>query len=317
MLLSYDDKKQLMNRFPEIELSYETILHTKVYGEAYMIIPKGAKMFAWFTFWKNQNVCFFIKLNEKGNISISDIQVYPVCFINELAFGTIFYGTWFAVKGINHFSCEDIFYYKGKNVSNDPFEQKIQLIGKVFKQQEIKQRAYTKNSVLFGLPIMNPNYTQAFECALTLSYSVYGIQVHTLEANENLGIFLLKNQRMTLEANFKLKATLQADIYHLYCYDPKEENIPYGIALVPTYKSSVMLNSLFRTIKENANLDLLEESDDDEEFENNAEDKFVNLNKGLVMKCIYNKKFKKWEPISVITGHTKLITYKEAKLLEN
>ena len=40
-----------------------------------------------------------------------------------------------------------------------------------------------------------------------------------------------------------------------------------------------MMNSLFRTIKENDNLDLLEESDDDEEFENIQIDKFVNLEK--------------------------------------
>ena len=33
-------------------------------------------------------------------------------------------------------------------------------------------------------------------------------------------------------------------------------------------KQVLMMNSLFRTIKENNNLDLLEESDDEEEFEN-------------------------------------------------
>ena len=37
------------------------------------------------------------------------------------------------------------------------------------------------------------------------------------------------------------------------------------------------MNSLFRNIKENGNLDLLEESDDEEEFENIALDKFVYL----------------------------------------
>ena len=35
------------------------------------------------------------------------------------------------------------------------------------------------------------------------------------------------------------------------------------------------MNSLFRTIKENENLDSLEESDDEEEFENSNVDKFV------------------------------------------
>ena len=35
------------------------------------------------------------------------------------------------------------------------------------------------------------------------------------------------------------------------------------------------MNTLFRNIKENQNLDALEESDDEEEFENISLDKFV------------------------------------------
>ena len=42
------------------------------------------------------------------------------------------------------------------------------------------------------------------------------------------------------------------------------------------------MNSLFRNIKENRNLDLLEESDDEEEFENTSLDKFVDLDKELL-----------------------------------
>ena len=41
----------------------------------------------------------------------------------------------------------------------------------------------------------------------------------------------------------------------------------YDIACIPDYKTSVMMNSLFRDIKENRNLDFLEESDSEEEFE--------------------------------------------------
>jgi hypothetical protein len=78
------------------------------------------------------------------------------------------------------------------------------------------------------------------------------------------------------------------------------------------------MNSLFRTIKENTNLDLLEESDDEEEFENNSDSKFVDLNKSYIMKCVFLKRFRKWQPIEVIKEKetTKIITYKEAQLLE-
>ena len=59
-----------------------------------------------------------------------------------------------------------------------------------------------------------------------------------------------------------------------------------------------MMNSLFRNIKENKSLDALEESDDEDEFENVNIDKFVDLSKKIKMKCVYNYKFKKWTPIA-------------------
>ena len=77
---------------------------------------------------------------------------------------------------------------------------------------------------------------------------------------------------------------------------------PYSIAAVTSYKQSVMLNNLFRTIKENANLDLLEESDDEEEFENIAEDKYVDLKKEISFKCVYLKYYKSWKPLVQMNG---------------
>ena len=39
--------------------------------------------------------------------------------------------------------------------------------------------------------------------------------------------------------------------------------------------------------QENANLDLLEESDDEDEFENTHLDKFVDLEKTVLMECVF------------------------------
>ena len=61
-----------------------------------------------------------------------------------------------------------------------------------------------------------------------------------------------------------------------------------------------MMNTLFRNIKENINLDALEESDDEDEFENISLDKYVDLDKKYVMKCLYLSKFKSWKPIEVV-----------------
>ena len=76
------------------------------------------------------------------------------------------------------------------------------------------------------------------------------------------------------------------------------------------------MNNLFRTIKENSNLDLLEMSDSEDEFENVSDEKFVNITKIVYMKCLYNKKFNKWQPVEVVKNIKNLLTKNEIKLLE-
>jgi hypothetical protein len=60
------------------------------------------------------------------------------------------------------------------------------------------------------------------------------------------------------------------------------------------------MNSIFRNIKENNNLDLLEESDDDDEFEDIRHDKFVDTKKQVKMECEFSNKFKQWIPLNII-----------------
>lgn len=105
---------------------------------------------------------------------------------------------------------------------------------------------------------------------------------------------------------FIVRADLQNDVYHLSNLHDDDDNSSANssneqlIASIPDYKTSVMMNSLFRNIKENKSLDALEESDDEDEFENINIDKFVDLSKKIKMKCVYNYKFKKWTPISQV-----------------
>jgi hypothetical protein len=101
---------------------------------------------------------------------------------------------------------------------------------------------------------------------------------------------------------FIVSADIQNDIYNLV--DPNDlSNYDISnklVASIPDYKTSVFMNALFRNIKENRSLDALEESDDEYEFENTNIDKFVDLNKKIKMKCIFNYKFKKWTPIECV-----------------
>lgn len=108
---------------------------------------------------------------------------------------------------------------------------------------------------------------------------------------------------------FIIKPNIQNDIYNLYMltHDSKTEKF-YDTAYIPNYTTSVMMNKLFRNIKENDNLDRLEESDDEDEFENENIDKFVYLEKTYPMICKYNYKFKKWYPITLADKDAKIVT---------
>jgi len=105
---------------------------------------------------------------------------------------------------------------------------------------------------------------------------------------------------------FIVSADIQNDIYNLLDPDAVNDDLSnYDIsnkliASIPDYKTSVFMNALFRNIKENKSLDALEESDDEDEFENTNIDKFVDLNKKIKMKCVFNYKFKKWTPIECV-----------------
>ena len=59
------------------------------------------------------------------------------------------------------------------------------------------------------------------------------------------------------------------------------------------------MNAMFRNIRENKNLDYIEESDDEDDFENVDFSKYVNTEKTIIMECGFNAKFKKWIPMKI------------------
>ena len=110
-----------------------------------------------------------------------------------------------------------------------------------------------------------------------------------------------RNYQQPKEAVFIVKPEIQNDIYSLYY----EDDTFFTTAYIPDYATSVMMNKLFRVIKENNNLDALEESDDEEEFQDEKPDRFVHLNKSYKMVCAFNYKFKKWYPVSTFSTFEK------------
>ena len=129
-MLSHKDKEQIFTDFPNIKLSYENMTHNKVFNsDIILAIPEGRKSFAWFTTHNDKNVCLIMELAE--NKQISNIKIVNACFNNDLAYGTIFYGTTFYHQYNKFFTIEDIFYYKGNDVSRHNWEQKFILFKRI------------------------------------------------------------------------------------------------------------------------------------------------------------------------------------------
>lgn len=139
-------------------------------------------------------------------------------------------------------------------------------------------------------------------------------------------------------AVFVVSADIQYDIYYLYAYcsslgsagssvsassksmDTKEMHtnrkdndaqekdkdnlIYYNVAYIPDYKTSVFMNNIFRKIKANSNLDVIEESEDEAEFGDLRPDKYVDLDKYVKIECVFHPKFRKWVPKKVVDEHS-------------
>ena len=314
------DFNSILSEFPRVELSYETITHNKVFNNNIILaIPTGIKCFAWFTTFKADNVCFILELDQYNNIC--NIEICLTSFDDKLSYGTIFYGTIFKYNTTKCFSIEDIYYYKGTKYLNKSFLDKLILLKNVL-NNEISQTALTNNFIIFGLPIISETYDNLLQNLIP--YKINHLKIRYIdnpkkilyykpsENNSHQRPFNYLNNNLKIQNNnkFHLKNTnakslvftitpdIQNDIYNLfYIKEGKEEFLDY--ASIPDYKTSVMMNKLFRNIKENDNLDLLEESDDEDEFENEDVDKFVNLNKSFNMTCKYNYRLKKWTPIQL------------------
>lgn len=290
-MLSTNEMEKLLVRFPKIELSYDKLIHKKVHSDFYQAIPYGKKYFAWFTWHKDENVCVFLETDY--SLKIYDMFIAPVCFNDELSYNTIVYGT-ILPKSKRFFVIEDIFYYKNKNIGHYNNLNKIKQLHKLM-TKDIKHVSYTNNDMIMTLPITCSSFYSLTEEIRLLPYRIYSVAFIHGKKSKYKNIMKYR-EPITKTCTFIVKPDIQNDIYKLY-YLHNSKEMYHNIACVPDYTTSVMMNGLFRNIKENICLDALEESDDEEEFENTDLDKFVDLDKSIKMECTYNNKFKMWTPI--------------------
>lgn len=299
----------ILNRFPNIELSYENIPHNKVQDyDLVFAIPKGEPCFIWFTYFEKSNACFILKQNDvisRNDKPFSNIFLSSAIFDNDLSLGTIFYGTLFDYDNSKFFCIQNISYYKGDNISHYYFKKKLSLINHIL-DNEIDSNILFSNQLVFGLPIMSNSRNTIYNQLDSLPYSISHLQYIFLHKHETIfnsnytKVSFVNSYSNSPTLVFNVSADVQNDIYLLHCFHKGNIKHFYDHAFIPDYKTSVMMNSIFRDIKENRNLDLLEESDSEDEFENIDIDKFVNLKKNVFMICAFNFRFKKWVPTKLV-----------------
>ena len=330
--LTLTQSHHVLQRFPKIELSYEIIPHKKV-SPKYNIcigIPCGTKCYAWFTFFGEEDVCFIMELNKEKKINkVSYVTLDNIKF-NPLSLGTVFYGTFIE----NNFIIEDAFYYKGIQIHTLYYGDKLGFLENLFTKDD------PHLSIRFHLPVMwalhnKHEFDSVYhvESKYADKYPIHHIQYRCLtDIAPYLNVYPVKKgfghpiqaptiipdiytpYRATFTkpqyrqiAIFKVMADLQFDIYNLFCYGRNKTCVYYNVAYIPNYKTSVFMNKIFRKIKENDNLDAIEESDDEEDFENIEYDKYVDLKKHVFMECKFNMKFKKWVPIRIVHPDQKVV----------
>ena len=177
----------------------------------------------------------------------------------------------------------------------------------------MSQTALSNRFTVFGLPLILDDLQLMLKEIQLLPYKVSDIKFRFFDSKQIVVMKYFKpgsqNQDKNVRQNaiFKIMADVEPDIYNLFIYNNGVEEY-YDLAFIPDYKTSVMMNKLFRNIKENENLDAIEESDNEEEFQDSREDKYVYLDRSFKMNCEYNNKFKRWVPISLAGKTDKIIS---------
>jgi len=365
MELTQAQISHLLNRFPEFELSYETISHNKVspdYDIA-IAIPTGKKGFIWFTFHQDDDVCYLLDLNKDKKITKAiRLDSVNLEYYQKLALGTVLYGTILIdeLTGKNTFILEDVYLYQGLSLKKQTMNHKLSIMLDFFRHAVTN--AIQKKEFVFMLPMMwyNKDFNQdainngqngQHNCLPSglptglpsglptglpediqkiIGYTAHHIQHRStsqimpyvappssdIPKIQKQSTHIFETLRITMDFSkpqykyptvFQVTADIQFDIYHLFAYGKNQKPIYYNIAYIPNCKSSAFMNGLFRKIRENKNLDYIEESDDEDDFQNTEEDKYVDINKVVLMECTFHQKFKRWVPVRVVDKYAKVV----------
>jgi hypothetical protein len=253
---------ELSKSFPKIHI--ESFQKTSVLSPGIsVLIPKGPKAFAWFTYLEKRPICIFLLVEDN---EIQKVTHVYVSFKEHLSLGTILYGT--LLK--NQFILENLYYEKGEKVMlsySDKLNRMKDILGDI-------QKCEFKESIQFYLPKMCQQ--RILLETSNMPYAVYGIL--SLQYKR---MFILANAMCSFLA--KRREEME-DVYDLYALDENQNIQVYSTALLNDFKTSHMMKRL--SFKNKANYKNVELSDSEEE-ETLGE---------FCVQCIFIPEFKRWKP---------------------
>jgi len=305
----------VLSILPSIELSYEKQLDKKVQSDLCFALPYGKKYVFYFTIYNGNYTCFSVPI-YRGKCCYDELKLEKCCFDKELCFG---YGT--VVLGVKLRQqpivvLYDVFYYRNRAYfNNDPYSTKLALLLDLL-NSGIKNMLLFSDQLSFRLPQFDITIEALGENHVDNIYAIYSyVFVNLSTTNTTTFMTYRADRHLSKEYTvFMIKPDKlnTFDIYNLYVYDNGSPVI-YQQAHINKLSMSYELNALFypSTSKYVANMDTIEESDDDETdvAENTFEDgrRLLGDKTTALVYCSFNPHIRLWQPETVLKTSDKRI----------
>lgn len=312
-----------------------------------LAIPIGRKYFVWYSYLENgsEDACYLLGLDKDKQICSVEPRLTR-SFPRTYSLGTVVYGTMYEPPDATPiFVAEDIYLFRGIPLHNLCFGARFgflrefiddcpefalpimwhscagSILDSTIPVELAKQMAYTAHHVQYreiahvapyvNFPIQKRGVAPAMMGGgATAITSAEVAQKMTVAIQKPMPRFDYGKPAYRYPAVFNIVADPQLDLYHLYAFSESSKGsggVYCGLAGVQSYKTSVFLNRLFRRIRENENLDLAEESEDEADFENMDANKFVYLDRVIPVECVFNQKHRKWIPTRLARKDEKVV----------
>jgi hypothetical protein len=262
-------------------------------------------------------------------------------------YGTILYGTLCVIDGLSFFIADDIYYYKGiytkpltfgekfgflsdvvSRLSFDPppkgaemnglkpllCASSIQNASRIIIKMACIETVSSENQSVCLEPAYVSHHLQYRSSSQVMPYLNQTVKTRSFVTTPAVEpkIYIPRNDldfsapTYKTEVVFRVMADIQSDIYLLYAFNNDVFEF-VDIAYIGSRKESAFMNSLFRNIRENLNVDYGEESEDEDMFQNTSVDKYVDLKTEYKMICSFHHKFKKWVPVRTVDAKTRCV----------